>query len=407
MNELQDNFQQLQEVLLKERVVTHFQPIVSFKKKQIVGFEALSRGVLANGELIAPNILIQCTKSSNLSLELDRLFRKKALESFKKIYATDKRKFLSINIESDAIIKAFGSKNFLHSVCSNGISPSSIVIEFLESSIKDMNIIYKFVEEHKSFGFLIALDDFGSEFSNWSRIVSLRPNIVKLDKSLTNGVCNDFYKREVAASITNLAHKIGALVIAEGVETFEDALAIMDFGADMFQGYLFSKPLYNFDLLDEVSMYIYELSHKLIETKSSMVLEAEREVNIYFDKVDEIAKALTTIHESSINVILYNKIKKDAVIECAYVLDNKGIQISETIMKCEKVGNFQNVIFQPDTVGVDQSGKEYFYLISNGRDKVVTKPYISSATGNICITVSFKYQHVSGVERILCVDIKK
>ncbi|HPP95477.1 MAG TPA: EAL domain-containing protein [Spirochaetota bacterium] len=401
-----DKLIQLKGIIANEKVVTHFQPIVSVKKKQIVGFEALNRGVRECG-LIAPDILMVYAKGLGLSLELDRLFRKKALESFKSIYAIDGEKFLSINVESDAIIKGFGSKKFLNSVIQNGISPSAIVIEILESDISDMDIIFKFVEEYRNLGFLIALDDFGAGFSNWSRIVSLRPNIVKLDKSLTEGVCNDFYKREVAASVTHLAHKTGALVIAEGVETLEDALVVMDFGADMLQGYFFSKPLDDLDLLDEVSREITELSAKLIKSKSRMILEAERELKFYFDRAHEIAGALSEIDETFINSILHDKIDKDEVIECAYVLNNDGIQISDTVVNTKIIGKFQSVMFHPDKIGADQSGKEYFYLISAGTDVAVTEPYLSSATGNICVTVSVTYHNKSGIKRILCVDMKK
>ena len=158
-----DKLIQLKGIIANEKVVTHFQPIVSVKKKQIVGFEALNRGVRECG-LIAPDILMVYAKGLGLSLELDRLFRKKALESFKSIYAIDGEKFLSINVESDAIIKGFGSKKFLNSVIQNGISPSAIVIEILESDISDMDIIFKFVEEYRNLGFLIALDDFGAGF---------------------------------------------------------------------------------------------------------------------------------------------------------------------------------------------------------------------------------------------------
>jgi hypothetical protein len=159
--------------------------------------------------------------------------------------------------------------------------------------------------------------------------------------------------------------------------------------------------------LDEVSREITELSAKLIKSKSRMILEAERELKFYFDRAHEIAGALSEIDETFINSILHDKIDKDEVIECAYVLNNDGIQISDTVVNTKIIGKFQSVMFHPDKIGADQSGKEYFYLISAGTDVAVTEPYLSSATGNICVTVSVTYHNKSGIKRILCVDMKK
>jgi EAL domain-containing protein (putative c-di-GMP-specific phosphodiesterase class I) len=156
-----DKLIQLKGIIANEKVVTHFQPIVSVKKKQIVGFEALNRGVRECG-LIAPDILMVYAKGLGLSLELDRLSGK-GLESFKSIYAIDGKSFI-YKCRKRCNIKGFGSKKFLNSVIQNGISPSAIVIEILESDISDLDIIFNLLR-NIGISASIALDDFGAGFS--------------------------------------------------------------------------------------------------------------------------------------------------------------------------------------------------------------------------------------------------
>src|SRR5207253_1157687 len=91
-------------------------------------------------------------------------------------------------------------------------------------------------------GFRIALDDLGAGYASLSTFVKLQPELVKLDMSLVRGLHEDFTKQSLVRSITNLCSQLGIAVIAEGVETEEERVALLDLGADLLQGYLFAKP---------------------------------------------------------------------------------------------------------------------------------------------------------------------
>ena len=91
-------------------------------------------------------------------------------------------------------------------------------------------------------GFLVVLDDVGAGHSNLDRIPLIRPDIIKIDRSLITGVDADFYKQETFKSLVSLSRRIGALVVAEGIETEREAVAALELGADLLQGYFLGRP---------------------------------------------------------------------------------------------------------------------------------------------------------------------
>ncbi len=271
----------IEEIIEKELITTLFQPLISFKRKQILGFEALSRGLNPNDNtLINPQILIREAEQFGLILDLDRLFRKKAFENFALYYRNNPNSVLSINLESNAIQEGLGSGNLLKTVEKHKIAPSSIIIEILESDVDDISVLKKFVNEYRSLGFMIALDDFGAGFSNWDRIVSLKPDLIKLDRSIIDGIESDFYKQEVARSIIKLAHNTGSMVIAEGIEEEEESLKVLELNTDMLQGYLFGRPS-DISSLDTGSILetINSISSRYIMSRNERYLKEENEIN--------------------------------------------------------------------------------------------------------------------------------
>ncbi len=399
----------IEEILDSELITTHFQPLLSFKRKQIIGFEALGRGINPHDRtIIHPGILIEEAEKYGLSLELDRLFRKKALEKFSLYYRTNTNSILSINLDSNAIKEGLGSKHLIKAVDKQKIVPSSIVIEILESEIDDLSILERFVEEYREMGFMIALDDFGAGFSNWDRIVKLKPDLIKLDRSIVKGINADFYRQEVARSIIKLSHTTGSMVIAEGIENDEEALKVLELNADMLQGFLVGPPseLEKIDT-DNISERMNSISAKYIKERNLRIKKEEAEIGLYKDLMEKIvnklAKGERYLPEETLKEILdgYN------LIECAYILDDWGIQISSTVINSALINRKGCRIFQPDEAGSDQSNKDYFYSLFNGHEKYISDPYISTATGSLCITISKKYRDPDGKNRIICVDIKK
>lgn len=398
----------IEEIIQKELITTVFQPLVSFKRKTITGFEALSRGFNPNdNSLINPLILIREAGKAGLTLELDRLFRKKALQNFARYYEQNSDCVLSINLESNAIREGLGSGNLIKSVEKEKIPPSSVIIEILESEVDDISILRRFVDEHRKMGFMIALDDFGAGFSNWDRIILLKPDLIKLDRSIISGIDRDFYKQEVAESVIKLSHNTGSIVIAEGVETESEAIKALAMDADMIQGFLTGPPLPINEINPElIRDKMNTISKRYIEERNIKTREEEKEREEYIKITERISGALSERSPFPPEDTLSRIISTCDCIECAYILDHTGVQLSGTVINSDTLLTGRNRIFRPDGPGTDQSYKDYYYSLVNGRETYITRPYLSSATGNLCTTVSKKYRESEGFTRILCVDIK-
>lgn len=399
----------IEETITGELVSTCYQPLISIKRKQIIGFEALSRGVEeSDGSLISPDKLIEEAEKYGLILELDRLFRKKSLENFRDFHAKNKQMLLSVNIDSNAIRTGLGSKHFLKNVEKCRIDPSCIIMEILESEVEDINILVDFVKVYRSQGFMIAMDDFGAGFSNWDRIIKLKPDIIKLDISIIRDIDSDFFKQEVARSLIKLSHNTGSLVIAEGIETEDEALKMLELNADILQGFFLAKPAL-MEKLDTaaVSGKIDAISTSFREARNLRLKNQERELKEFSALTDRIIENLKTSDTYLPEQILIDTAAGMEGIECIYILDEYGIQISETVVSISIRNYLKSRIFHPDDIYSDQSNKDYYFNLVNGSDRFISEPYISTATGNLCITISRKYLSRDGKKRILCVDIKK
>jgi hypothetical protein len=286
------------------------------------------------------------------------------------------------------------------------IDPSSVIIEILESDIEDFDLLLKFVNEYKKHGFMIALDDFGTGFSNWSRIIRLKPDIIKLDKSIIRGIDSDFFRQEAAGSLIRLAHNTGSLVIAEGVETEGEALSSLELGADFIQGFYFSRAVDPGSITDNfLNDKISATSRKFIDLRTGRRKAALAEQKRFLVMSDEIIKDLASSENSDFNDTLKSIPRKFPDLECVYLLDQDGIQISDTIVSPLHKRKELPKIFHPDEKYTDQSSKDYFFSIFNGTDRHVSEPYISSATGNKCITFSRSFINSNGELRILCIDL--
>ena len=397
----------IDETIAGELVTTRFQPIVSIRKKEIAIVESLSRGIDPESrEEISPCLLISEAIRFGLMLEMDRLFRKKSFEAFAEYTKVNKDHLLSINLDSSAIFLGAGSKHLLRTTDRLCIDPASVIIEILESEVEDFDLLLRFVREYRKYGFMFALDDFGTGFSNWDRIIKLKPDIIKLDKSIIQGIEKDFFRQEAAGSLIRLAHNTGSLVVAEGVETEEEALTSLELGADFIQGFYFSRAVnpgtINDSFLNDI---ISETSRQFIELRTGRRRAAAASQKRYLIMSDEIIKDLARSGTSDLNNTLESIPGKFPDLECVYVLDRDGIQISDTVVSPLHRRKKLPKIFHPDEKFTDQSSKDYFFSIFNGTDRYVSEPYISSATGNKCITFSRSYKDTNGELRILCIDV--
>src|SRR4051812_28826893 len=393
-----------------EAVTTHFQPIFSVRQKSIVGMEALSRGKASNGRLIAPYDLFKMAAAADLSAELEALCRKTAVQTFSSLAARPDELLLFLNLDlalTDDHEELPGTLATL--VRESNLLPRNVAVEFLEARLEDVGRFGALADALRGHGFLVVLDDVGAGHSNLDRIPLFRPDVIKVDRSLISGVRDDFYKQETLKSLVNLSRRIGALVVAEGIETEAEAIVALELGADLLQGFFLSRPqpATAFDDGVRVSGGIERLAHRFKGHMVNEINERKRQHRRFNVIQNGILCDLTNAQASEFDEILLHLIDDFPKVDCVYVLDDAGIQVTETICNTAITQRPGAAMFRPARKGTDHSLKEYYYvLIDVELQKYTTDPYVSLASGNLCRTISACFRDAANNRLyVLCVDV--
>lgn len=397
----------IKDIIENERIVTYFQPIVSLKRKSMIGVEALSRGIV-NGKLVTPGLLFELSEKENLTVELDRLCRKKALEAFVDASSKDEDLILFINMDTSIIDKGVvGSRYLINMVSMLKINPNNIAIEINETKVNDMHALQAFIDVYRGYGFIIALDDVGAGYSNLNRLAAVKPDIVKVDMALIRDIDKEFFKQEILKSLVGLARNIGSLVIAEGIEREGEAITVMDIGVGIQQGYYYAKPV---EAGNQCCAKPESKIQCVVDSfKDYIVNKSKNEkalIQGYDALISEFAQKVTNTIRADMGSVMEKIVRYHSKVECVYILDGSGIQISDTICNYCKHSKSKRAIFFPAPKGTDHSLKKYYYkLTESGLSRYITEPYISLASGSLCITISMFFKDNDGNDLILCMDV--
>jgi EAL domain-containing protein (putative c-di-GMP-specific phosphodiesterase class I) len=406
------NAETLNSIIENEQIITHFQPVISLKSRLLIGFEALSRGLDAEGaKTIQPDILFASARRERKVVELDRLCRERAIRQFKHLqtngqYGTSGLLFL--NFDASLLDQGVAGSGFLQDqVSRQNIDPGRVVIEIVESRIRDVLALNRFVQYYRDQGFIIALDDFGKGYSNFDRIGIIRPDIIKIDRSLVQDIDRDHYKQEIFKALVRLSRKTGTLVLAEGVETLEECIYALDCDADLLQGFFFARPsLPEAISLTEIQHVAGYSADRFREYKISRVNTIKNQYRLHNEIIETMKAALSANPPESFADVLNAMIGRLPSIEAAYVLDENGVMVTDTVIRTGKKEKRANMLFREARKGDDLSLKEYFYLLdSAGLQNYVTDGYISWATGNPTRTLSVSFRGLSGKTHVLCIDV--
>jgi EAL domain-containing protein (putative c-di-GMP-specific phosphodiesterase class I) len=226
-------------VLAEAEFWSAYQPIVSLADRSVVAHEALLRGVV-DGREVGGGDLFFVAESAGWLHRLDRIGRESAV--------TGAAPWLG---EADLYVNVNPTSIFRPQVClastesavhDAGIPAGQLVFEVVESHlIADRGHLHSVLEHFRSLGWRVALDDVGAGWASLSLLAAVRPDVVKIDRALVQELPDDG-ARTVLRALVDLAHGLGAVVVAEGVETERLADEVTALGADLGQGWLFGRP---------------------------------------------------------------------------------------------------------------------------------------------------------------------
>ena len=403
-------------------LVTYFQPILSARQRSVVGAEALSRGVVGvealsraharkaprPDQLIAPATLFAMAAEEGLTLELERHCRTTAIQTFAKLENRESL-ILFLNFDASALEQdPTCLDDLMARLHEANINPRNVAVEVLESAFDDAAKLRSLMDLFRAAGFLLVLDDVGTGYSNLDRIPLIKPDILKLDRSLVSGIENDYHRQETFKSLVQLARRIGALVVAEGIETQQQAMIALELGSDLLQGFFLGRPdvpgsLNSPDTSIRIDALARRYKASMIDKINQRKLQ-HRQFNIVLNQI------LCDLSRSSVEEfddVLHTIVPQYPNVECVYVMDEAGTQVSSTICNHRVPQRNKGVMFRPAPKGADHSLKEYYYVLLDVElNKYTTDPYVSLATGHLCRTLSTCFRDSRNNKLyILCVDV--
>jgi diguanylate cyclase (GGDEF)-like protein len=228
------------ETLLNKALTPLFQPIVSVQHGTVFGYEALIRGPEGT-PLHSPGALFSIAEELDRLVELDLLCREIAIERFSELGLDGK---LFLNVTPAVILEErFQGGKTLHYAEREGVSPERLVIELTENTpIEDYDLLRQAVDHYREMGFSIAIDDLGGGYAGFRHLAELQPELIKIDRYFIRNCYSDPVRRQLIHSICEIAHGVGSLVIAEGIETSQELDVVRSLGVNYVQGYLIARP---------------------------------------------------------------------------------------------------------------------------------------------------------------------
>ena len=230
----------LHDIIQGKQLTAVFQPILDMQQSKFIGYEGLIRGPI-NSVLHTPMALFAMARKCGLVAELEYLARQTVLEAFASLQLPGK---IFLNISPDILLHKYSkSGETLKYIQALGLQPNQVIIELTENAqTLDYQLMRDATHHYRNMGFEIAIDDLGEGFSGLRLWSEIRPDYVKIDKHFTQNIHLDPVKMQFARSIQEIAAKSGAKVIAEGIETHEQLMAIRDLGIAYSQGYHIARP---------------------------------------------------------------------------------------------------------------------------------------------------------------------
>ncbi|MGA9045195.1 EAL domain-containing protein [Sulfuricurvum sp.] len=227
----------VRKALLNGRIICHYQPIFDLNTETITKYEALVRMIDDEGRLICPLEFLPMAKKTKLYSQITRAVIHHACSTF-----ADRSEEFSVNI-SLADIKDPHTVQEIFKTIIKTSTASRIVFEILESEgIENYDEVAQFITQAKSLGAKIAIDDFGSGYSNFEHILKLDINCIKIDGSLIRGIADNPRHQIIVETIVTFAQKIGASTIAEFVTDADVYETVKKLGVGASQGYYTGKP---------------------------------------------------------------------------------------------------------------------------------------------------------------------
>jgi diguanylate cyclase (GGDEF)-like protein len=236
---------QLRRAVERQEFILHYQPIIELESRQAIGFEALVRWLRPDGSLTPPGEFIPVAEETGLIVPITSWVLKEGCRQVAEWQRTFNHPLtLTVNISSKLFDRPTLVDEVREAIAASGLMSGTLRLEITESFLVDSSdTVVNRLDELRSIPVELYLDDFGTGFSSLSYLHRYRLDALKIDQSFISRIGGLHNDSPIVGSIVNLAKELGMGVIAEGVETIQQANRLMALDCPHAQGFLFSRPL--------------------------------------------------------------------------------------------------------------------------------------------------------------------
>ncbi|MDD3055512.1 MAG: bifunctional diguanylate cyclase/phosphodiesterase [Aliarcobacter sp.] len=228
----------LKSAFINDNIEVYFQPLVNNRTLKVDKYECLVRLIEEDGKVVAPYFFLDISKKSNQYTKLTKIVLEKSFQKFEHLPFE-----FSVNISYEDI-ESPDFLDFIKGLLKKYDIAPKVVFEILEDeSIKNYNLLITFVDEVKALGCKVAIDDFGSGYSNFEHLLKMNIDYLKIDASLIKNIATNENSYKITKTIIEFAKNLNLKTIAEFVENEEIFNIVRNLGADYSQGYFFSAPI--------------------------------------------------------------------------------------------------------------------------------------------------------------------
>jgi diguanylate cyclase (GGDEF)-like protein len=222
------------------KIIPYFQPIVDNTTGEIVKYECLARLLDEGDSVVSPLLFLPIAKKIKVYNLITKTIIDRSFEAFK-----DNHYGFTINLSIDDVMSS-EIFDFIINKLKNSEASKRVIFEIVESeAIVDFTKVSKFINEAKRYGARVAIDDFGDGYSNFSYLIKMDVDFIKIDGSLIENIDTDKSSLLVVQTIVDFAKKLGIKTIAEYVHSSTVSDKVKELGIDYSQGYYIDRPSLN------------------------------------------------------------------------------------------------------------------------------------------------------------------
>lgn len=230
----------LKKAITEDKIVVYFQPLIDNETLKTVKYECLVR-MIDDDRIVSPFFFLDIAKKSNQYTKITKIVIEKAFSAFAHLGFDFSINISYDDIEEESFLEFI--KQMLQKYNQNNIA-NRVIFEILEDqNIKNYKLLNNFISEVKALGCKIAIDDFGSGYSNFEHIIQMKIDYLKIDSSLIKNIAIDDNSYQVTKTIVDFAKNLNLKTIAEFVENKDIFDITKAMGINYSQGYYFSPPL--------------------------------------------------------------------------------------------------------------------------------------------------------------------